>query len=108
MSPLWDHRAQCLVMCGINLVLLLLLLTFRDTLLSYSLVLIRIITAPDIPARRNNRVLNPETIFLFTESILLGEGGHFGRVFQLNIHARHFLWDLGCYDQARRASVLII
>ena len=53
MAPLWDHRAQCLVMCGIDLVLLLLLLTFRNTLLSYSLVLIRTITAPGIPVRRN-------------------------------------------------------
>ena len=54
MAPLWNHRAQCLVMCGIDLVLLLLLLTFRDTLLSYSLVLVRtIITAPGIPVRRN-------------------------------------------------------
>ena len=40
-------------MCGIDVVLLLLLLTFRDTLLSYSLVLIRTITAPGIPVRRN-------------------------------------------------------
>ena len=40
-------------MCGIDLVLLLLLLIFRNTLLSYYLVLIRTITAPDIPVRRN-------------------------------------------------------
>ena len=57
MSPLWEHRAQCLVMCEIDLVLLLLLLTFRNTLLSYLLVLIRTITAPGIPVRRNIRVL---------------------------------------------------
>ena len=56
MAPLWDHRAQYLVMCGIDLVLLLLLLTFRDTLLSYSLVLLRTITAPGIPVRRNTRL----------------------------------------------------
>ena len=43
MSPLWEHRAQNLVMCGIDLVLLLLLLTFRDTLLLYLLVLERVI-----------------------------------------------------------------
>ena len=53
MAPLWSHRAQCLVMCGIDLVLLLLLVTFYDTLLSYSLILIQIITAPDIPVCRN-------------------------------------------------------
>ena len=53
MVPLWDHRAQNLVMCGIDLVLLLLLLIFCNTLLSYSLVLIRTITATDIPARCN-------------------------------------------------------
>ena len=44
---------QCLVIYGIELVLLLLLLIFRDTLLSYSLVLIGTITAPGIPVRRN-------------------------------------------------------
>ena len=36
-----------------DLVLLLLLLIFYDILLSYSLVLIRTITAADIPACRN-------------------------------------------------------
>ena len=51
--PLWDPYAQYLVMCGIDLVLLLLLLTFYDPLLSHSLVLIRTITAPGIPVRRN-------------------------------------------------------
>ena len=56
MSPLWDHRAQHLVMYGIDLVLLLLLLTFHDTLLSYSLTLIRTITAPGIPVRRNTQL----------------------------------------------------
>ena len=40
-------------MCGIELVLLLLLLIFRDILLSYSLVLIQTITATGIPVRRN-------------------------------------------------------
>ena len=51
-------HTQYLVMYEIDLVLLLLLLTFRDILLSYSLVLIRTITATDIPARRNigNRI----------------------------------------------------
>ena len=53
MSPLWEHRAQYLVIYRIDLVLLLLLLIFCDTLLSYCRVLIRIITAPDIPVRRN-------------------------------------------------------
>ena len=53
MLPLWEHYAQNLVMCGIDLVLLLLLLTFRDTLLSYPLVFIRTITAPGVPVRRN-------------------------------------------------------
>ena len=52
-------RAQHLVMCGIDLVLLLLLLTFRDTLLSYSLVLIQTITATGIPVRRNKGALTP-------------------------------------------------
>ena len=41
-------------MCGIEIVLLLLLLIFCDTLLSYCLILIRTITAPGIPVRRNN------------------------------------------------------
>ena len=58
MTPSWAPRAQHLVMCGIDLVLLLLLLMFCDTLLSYSLVLIRAITAPGIPVRRNNTVLS--------------------------------------------------
>ena len=49
MVPLWDHRAQNLVMCGMDIVLLLLLLIFCDTLLLYSLVFIRTITAPGIP-----------------------------------------------------------
>ena len=40
-------------MCGIDLVLLLLLLIFYNALLSYSLVLIRTITATGIPVRRN-------------------------------------------------------
>ena len=53
---LWEHCAQRLVICGIDLVLLLLLLVFCDTLLSYSLVLIRTITAPGIPVRRNMRL----------------------------------------------------
>ena len=53
MSPLLGHCAQNLVMCGIDLVLLLLLLIFCDTLLSYSLTLIRTLTAPSIPVRRN-------------------------------------------------------
>ena len=41
-------------MYKMNLVLLLLLLTFYDILLSYSFVFTRIITAPGIPVRRNN------------------------------------------------------
>ena len=53
MSPLWEHRAQYLVIYRIDLVVLLLLLIFCDTLLSYCRVLIRIITAPDIPVRSN-------------------------------------------------------
>ena len=53
MAPLWDHHAQYLVIYRIDLVLLLLLLTFCDTLLSYCLVLIQTITVPDIPVRRN-------------------------------------------------------
>ena len=48
-------------MYGINLVLLLLLLIFYNTLLSYSLVLIRTITAPGIPVRRNIGVGRRET-----------------------------------------------
>ena len=40
-------------MCGINLILLLLLLIFYDILLSYSLALIQIITTTGIPVRRN-------------------------------------------------------
>ena len=40
-------------MCGIDLVLLLLLLIFRDPLLSYYLVLTRIITATGIPIYYN-------------------------------------------------------
>ena len=40
-------------MCEIDLVLLLLLLIFCNILLSYSLVLIRTITATGIPVRRN-------------------------------------------------------
>ena len=56
MAPLWDHRAQRLVIYGIELVLLLLLLIFCNTLLSYSLVLIRTITAPGIPVRRNRNL----------------------------------------------------
>ena len=54
MAPLWDYCAQNLVICGIDLVLLLLLLIFCDTLLSYSLILIRTITATDTPVGRNN------------------------------------------------------
>ena len=50
---LWEHRAQYLIMCGIELVLLLLLLLFCNTLLSYSLVPNRTITVMDIPVRRN-------------------------------------------------------
>ena len=53
MVSLWDYYAQCLVMYGIDLVSVLLLLIFYNTLLSYSLVLIRTITAPGIPVRRN-------------------------------------------------------
>ena len=53
MVLLWNYCAQYLVIYRIELVLLLLLLIFYDTLLSYSLVLIRIITAPGIPVRRN-------------------------------------------------------
>ena len=56
MAPLWDHRAQRLVIYRIDLVLLLLLLIFCNTLLSYSLVLIRTITAPGIPVRRNRNL----------------------------------------------------
>ena len=41
-------------MYGTNLILLLLLLMFCDTLLSYYLALIRTITVAGIPARRNN------------------------------------------------------
>ena len=44
---------QYLIMCGIDLLLLLLLVIFYNILLLYSLTLIRIITAPGIPARRN-------------------------------------------------------
>ena len=40
-------------MCEIDLVLLLLLLIFYNILMSYSLTLIRTITAPGIPVRRN-------------------------------------------------------
>ena len=50
---LWERRAQRLVMCKIDLVLLLLLLIFRDTLLLYCRDLLLTITATDIPARRN-------------------------------------------------------
>ena len=50
---LWVHHTQYLVIYEIDLVLLLLLLTFCNTLLSYYLVLIRTITATDIPIRRN-------------------------------------------------------
>ena len=46
---------QYLVMCGIDLVLLLLLLAFYNILLAYSLVLIRTITVTGIPVRRNIR-----------------------------------------------------
>ena len=46
--------AQNLVIYKIDLVLLLLLLIFYNILLSYSLVLIRTITATSIPVRRNN------------------------------------------------------
>ena len=45
--------AQYLVIYKIDLILLLLLLEFRNILLSYCLVLIRTITAPNIPVRRN-------------------------------------------------------
>ena len=40
-------------MCGIKPVLLLLLLIFYNILLLYCLVLLRTITAPGIPVRRN-------------------------------------------------------
>ena len=53
MLPLWEYCAQYLIMCGIELVLLLLLLIFYNILLSYCLILIPIITAPGIPVRRN-------------------------------------------------------
>ena len=59
-------------MCKINLVLLLLLLIFRDTLLSYCLVFIRTITAPGIPVCRNTIVLNSEVF-----------EGHYYRVFYI-------------------------
>ena len=52
-SPLWEHHTQYLIIYRMDLVLLLLLMTFRNTLLSYCLTLIRIITTTDIPARRN-------------------------------------------------------
>ena len=45
--------AQNLVMCGTNLVFLLLLLIFCNTLLSYSLVLIRTITTTGSPEHCN-------------------------------------------------------
>ena len=60
MTPLWDHRAQYLVIYGIELVLFLLLLIFCNTLLLYSLVLIRTITTPGIPVRRNNGLPDTE------------------------------------------------
>ena len=56
MSPLLEYYAQNLVIYGIDLVLLLLLLIFYNTLLSHSLTLIRTITAPGIPVRRNTSV----------------------------------------------------
>ena len=55
MTLLWDHYTQYLVIYEIDLVLLLLLLIFYNTLLSYSLVLIRIITTTGIPARHNKK-----------------------------------------------------
>ena len=48
--------AQYLIIYGIDLVLLLLLLIFCNTLLSYSLTFIRTITAPGIPVRRNKEL----------------------------------------------------
>ena len=42
-------------MCKIDLIFLLLLVLFCNTLLLYSLVLVRTITAPDIPVRRNKQ-----------------------------------------------------
>ena len=53
MLLLKKHRAQYLIMYKIEIVLLLLLLTFYNTLLLYSLTLVRTITAPGIPIRRN-------------------------------------------------------
>ena len=51
-------------MCGTELVLLLLLLLFRDTLLSYCLVLIKTITAPGIPVRRNTLYFNNFLLYI--------------------------------------------
>ena len=51
-------HTQYLIMYKINLVLLLLLLIFYNILLSYSLVLIRTITATGIPVRRNRDLWN--------------------------------------------------
>ena len=56
-------------MCKINLVLLLLLLIFCDTLLLYCLILIRTITAPGIPVRRNTLFNN--TYVAFLDNILI-------------------------------------
>ena len=65
-------------MCGIDLVLLLLLLIFYDTLVSYSLTLICIITAPGIPVRRNIN-LRPTKIIIdpivSIETIILSPSG---------------------------------
>ena len=63
--------AQYLVMCGIDLVLLLLLLTFRDALFLYSLVLIRTITAPGIPVRRK-KYLNKKNFSQYFSLLFLG------------------------------------
>ena len=61
-SPLWEHYTQYLIIYRIDLVLLLLLLIFCNTLLSYLLVLIRTITAPGIPVRCNSVVSSSQII----------------------------------------------
>ena len=54
-----------------DLVLLLLLLTFCNILLSYSLVLIRTITAPGIPARRNSLIVREPGYVNYSVKIIL-------------------------------------
>ena len=63
MTLLWDHRAQHLIIYKIDLVLLLLLLIFCNTLLLYSLVFLRTITAPGIPVRRNTGITRSWPLF---------------------------------------------